>query len=397
MSRLGFYLWHWPMLVIPAEYLGHPLSVATNLVLLVGAFTLSVATYWLFENPLRYSDLLERSRSALALWPVTVGLVILVANLGIGLIEYRVAPSPIFLAAPKVATTGGNTAKSGDTTTVVNHDPYTEAVAASVAPARLRQSVPTNLNPSPLNLDGYTLGDCAAGPPPSRATSSQICRMGDTHAHRTMVLFGDSHAQMWMPALLPYATSHHWTLIPFVRVGCTTATFAPESAAYASCHALGEVGISPYPATRPALIIVSSAYSGEALNGDPNGIQVTGNGFWNELRAFKGSASLAVIQDIPYPLRSPIDCLLAHDATLGSCTFQLSDRFNETIDSDVALSAKLLGARFIPVVQWFCARSQCPMVIGNTIVYFDATHVSTAYAQQLARPLDAALKAATQA
>ena len=97
----GFYLWHWPILVIPAEYLGHPLSVATNLMLLLGAFTLSVATYWLFENPLRYSDLLERSRSALALWPVTVGLVILVANLGIGLIEYRVAPSPIFFAPPQ--------------------------------------------------------------------------------------------------------------------------------------------------------------------------------------------------------------------------------------------------------------------------------------------------------
>ena len=213
-----------------------------------------------------------------------------------------------------------------------------------------------------------------------------------------MVLFGDSHAQMWMPALLPFATRHNWTLIPLVRVGCTAQAFSAESGAeFASCRTWLKWAVSQVRQLRPGVIVLSTAYSGEALSGDPNGIKAAENGFWAELQALKGSAKLVVIEDIPYPGRSPIDCLLAHDATLGSCTYSFSDRFNDTIDGDVALSAQLLGAKFIPVVQWFCAHSQCPMVIGNTIAYFDPTHVSTAYAQQLARPLDVALRAATQA
>ena len=280
---------------------------------------------------------------------------------------------------------------------MVKHDPYAEAVAASVAPARLRQAVPTNLNPSPLHLSGYSLGDCATGGS-TTATSGPICRMGNTHAGRTMVLFGDSHAQMWMPALLPFATRHNWTLIPFVKVGCTAQAFSVESGAeFATVPHVVKVGSKPGPAAparsdRPLNRILRGG-----TDGDPNGIKAAENGFWTELQALKGSAKLVVLEDIPYPGRSPIDCLLAHDATLGSCTYSFNDRFNDTIDGDVALSAQLLGAKFIPVVQWFCAHSQCPMVIGNTIAYFDPTHVSTAYAQQLARPLDVALRAATQA
>jgi len=49
----AFYLWHWPVLVIAAEYVGHDLSTAVRLGLLAGAFGLSILSYAFFENPIR--------------------------------------------------------------------------------------------------------------------------------------------------------------------------------------------------------------------------------------------------------------------------------------------------------------------------------------------------------
>ena len=61
-GRTRFYLWHWPVLVIAALYAGHDLSLVAKLVLLAGAFGLSIVSYALVESPLR------RRR-----WPTPVG------------------------------------------------------------------------------------------------------------------------------------------------------------------------------------------------------------------------------------------------------------------------------------------------------------------------------------
>ena len=66
-TSYSFYLWHWPVLIIAAQYEGHQLSVRVNLLLLGAAFCLSVATYYLFENPIRHSErLAEPKRGSLS-------------------------------------------------------------------------------------------------------------------------------------------------------------------------------------------------------------------------------------------------------------------------------------------------------------------------------------------
>jgi peptidoglycan/LPS O-acetylase OafA/YrhL len=51
----SWYLWHWPFLAIAAEYSRTPLSLTTNLLLVLLALVLSAATYSLVENPIRHS------------------------------------------------------------------------------------------------------------------------------------------------------------------------------------------------------------------------------------------------------------------------------------------------------------------------------------------------------
>jgi len=49
----ALYLWHWPVLILAEQYVGHELTMTVKLVLVGGAFLLSCATYALVENPIR--------------------------------------------------------------------------------------------------------------------------------------------------------------------------------------------------------------------------------------------------------------------------------------------------------------------------------------------------------
>jgi peptidoglycan/LPS O-acetylase OafA/YrhL len=85
----ALYLWHWPVLVIALQYEQRALSVGVKLVLLVGAFLLSVASYRYFENPLRRSS--WRPNTGLLLWPATAAAVVVVAATALHGIHDKVA------------------------------------------------------------------------------------------------------------------------------------------------------------------------------------------------------------------------------------------------------------------------------------------------------------------
>ena len=60
----AFYLWHWPVLVIAAEYAGHDLSTAVRLGLLAGAFGLSILSYAALREPDQEDELAPADRRA---------------------------------------------------------------------------------------------------------------------------------------------------------------------------------------------------------------------------------------------------------------------------------------------------------------------------------------------
>lgn len=66
MLSYSFYLWHWPILMIAAQYRGTSLSVVHNLLLLLVALAISAVTFYLLERPVRASRYL-RNRQVLSL------------------------------------------------------------------------------------------------------------------------------------------------------------------------------------------------------------------------------------------------------------------------------------------------------------------------------------------
>jgi len=85
LGKLSYslYLWHWPILIIAAQYAGQSLSVKDNLFWVLVALVLSVGSYFLVERPIRHLRLLVRSRALSLL----MGAVLIGMSLGLATFE----------------------------------------------------------------------------------------------------------------------------------------------------------------------------------------------------------------------------------------------------------------------------------------------------------------------
>jgi len=92
------------------------------------------------------------------------------------------------------------------------------------------------------------------------------------------------------------------------------------------------------------------------------------------------------VEDAPVRTQETVDCLLARHATLGSCTFPINRRQQQTYRS-MRREVHGAGARYVRTLQWLCRRNRCPSVVGDIVTYRDHHHVTATYAHLLARPL----------
>jgi peptidoglycan/LPS O-acetylase OafA/YrhL len=370
----SFYLWHWPVLVIAGQYAGHELGLTTKLLLLLGAFGLSIASYRLVENPIRRLRL-NRPVGAL-LWPASAGLVLvlsLVILRSIGATAERFEAAAAAVKPPALVDTAS-------AATVESEKPL-PAVVAAVRAAERGAPLPSPLTPPVDRLRGdfYSFPD---GCTPSRhGTSSKICRLGAPGAAKTIVVFGDSHAEMWMPTILTMAKRDGWAVVPLVKVRCVPRSWGGTD----ECGRWSRWAKRRAEALRPDVTLVIGSRAGTV---DPlRSVRPVAD----MSRALKrSSASVIVIGDSPSQTRDPVDCLLARGATMKTCTGK-GTRVQARAEAAVAANAKRDGVAYVDTRPWLCAHPRgaatgflCPMVVNQTITCVDRGHVSRTYALELA-------------
>ena len=102
-------------------------------------------------------------------------------------------------------------------------------VIAAVQAARHGAPLPSPLAPAMNQLKSlpapYTLPAKCLGHDSSPVIASKICRLGDGSSKKVIVLMGDSHAYMWLPAVLEMAWHDHLAVVPLLRLGCTPANW----------------------------------------------------------------------------------------------------------------------------------------------------------------------------
>ncbi len=375
-----------PVLVIAAQYVGHPLSLAANLTLVGLALAISVLTTRWFEDPIRHSKRLAPPRLGLVLWPVTVSLTLLVVASSAQAIHERLDQLAGSIQ-PEAQAAATRRVQHQAEAAAPRLTPAEALVAWSASQRRGTTPVPNALSPLVQDLAGdiFPLGDCGAS---ASETSSDVCRFGDTTANRTIGVYGDYHAQMWMPGISRYARNDDYAVVPLTKDGCATAKWLHAEPGD-DCARWSTWAIGRLRNLHPDLIIVGESYSDAWRAG--NGAQAEA-GLTRELAALRRIPACR-------PDRRPRTCP-ASRRTASSPTMRPSQAHVPDHQRSPGRHAERLHRghcrRRLPAdAPMVLHTDRCPTVVGTTVAYRDSNHITRTYAAQLSRPFAAALKAAT--
>lgn len=359
----AWYLWHWPPVVFATLVFG-PLSTSEGLILVAASYLPALVSTRFVEQPIRQSTALRR--------PVGRAL-----GLGVACTVTAVAAGlALQLMVPTMQTA-----------------PPARAAGAKVLPVDTSvQTKASEMRPIPHEADrdrGQMYDDgCLAE---KQETRSGECRYGDTDGAKKVVLFGDSYAMHWFPALNKVAKRHGWTLIGLTKSGCQPAdvtVFEPSfSRPYTECDQWRADAVRRIAKEQPDLVVTSSmtkytVTEGEEKLDSDRSRQKLRSGYVRTLQSLKKNAdAVEVIDDVPRPRPDVLDCVASHPDKLDRCAV---GRDTAVSDTPLAEAARAVDdVRLIKPTSALCSDDTCPAVIGNVLVYRNAGHLSATYAETL--------------
>jgi hypothetical protein len=338
MGRLSYslYLWHWPVLVI-GQQLAANNSVTIRLGWIAIAALLAAVTYAAIESPIRLQPFLI-ARSGL-----TLGLAVLSAILCVG------------------------------------------AMGAWRAILR-RSELFRKYDRAVQDIPGVYRKDCApARPDPHPA----MCFFGEvTQPQSTVVLFGDSHAAEWFPALQEIAEVQHWRLATIVKPGCTPLNMRVDPQMYLVCEEWRRAAIEEIGALRPDLVIVTSA--SRAVDTDGKflaDVQVWEQGARDTFAALaRQGVKVRFIRDTPFAGYDVPGCLAqAEWDGRTQCPAPVSAvALSPDVYAAEERAAQGLGnVKFLDLSDRMCGPDRCYLEIGGQVIYRDGDHLTASFSRTL--------------
>jgi peptidoglycan/LPS O-acetylase OafA/YrhL len=386
IGRISYslYLWHAPLLIFGAFVLRGAMPIPAQVAAeVLAAGLLAAATYRWIENPLRrgrFIGTVPRRNLSLAL----------AAPVALAAVSFVTGQSAI----ARFQTVGSSPSYE------IRGDPL-----AGLVPAR----APLTDGPLPENLTPPLL-DPEAGlswPNPAQdgcnLTSDQVgsgpCLYGDQSSATTVVLFGDSHAIQWFPALQRVAVERHWRLLSLTKNACPyfDVSVMAGTHPYPQCDVWRESTFSRISSEHPQLVIVASSHVHQPAE---MGVPLVGQAATaalreGEIRAVTRLRSqvsdVAVIGDTPQLPFEPTDCLSTNPDHILRCAMPRDGALDADWLAGERSLAVATGAVFVDSSAWLCPTDLCPIVLGQFLVYRDTNHISWPFSAALASRLDAAL------
>jgi hypothetical protein len=218
---------------------------------------------------------------------------------------------------------------------------------------------------------------------------------GRRRSHTTVVLFGDSHAMQYFPALQRLAKARRWRLVVLTKAGCTPAALTVVNAElgrpYPECDLWRERALRRIErAEHPKLVITTGATHYAVVDGDrrlkgARARAMIAAAYAPTLRRLQAAAGqVRVLRESPRPPRDIPACVAKQLSHLRRCAFARRPALDHP--SVEAKAASLVpGVRAIDLTSRFCPRRLCPAVIGGALVYRNAGHITATYSATLAR------------
>jgi peptidoglycan/LPS O-acetylase OafA/YrhL len=367
----SWYLWHWPMLVIVPMIVGHALNWPERVGVVLLSLAVATASFLVIEHPARSLALPNAQwfagGAALSAVSVVVALVIL-GNL----------PSMTGRGRPV------QLVQSDNASTQVTRQ-MEQAVKAGLD----TMVAPSNLDPPPALAHNDVPQSSNDG---CHASYLQInqgpCVYGDPTGRYTVVLFGDSHMQQWLPAFASAGSYAHWRVVSWTKSACPPAeltVFNPIlKRNYTECNTWRALTIRRIAALKPAVVVVTGSeneFTGSMPSAEFARATVA---TLLDLQRTSG-AKVVYLEDTPYPGYSVPGCVVEHLGDVKSCDFPM-DRAYTYPARHRATAQAVASASTLKIVdpsEWICANGSCPAVVGNLLVYRDQSHISVEFSRWL--------------
>jgi peptidoglycan/LPS O-acetylase OafA/YrhL len=356
----SLYLWHWPVLVFApllATRWHHPwLGGRPAMFAAMGAF--AMASYLLVERPIRFRVVPKAPSGAVIACGLALSSLVAVA------------------IAPQLLPSGSD---------------------EHIALAAVRDLA----RPEPCPYFAADWHDPATAVPCTWRTGGKY----------TVALVGDSHAQMWQPALDRIAEKYDLTIVRVTRGGCpandVTVYHLDDGGAKVPDHECTAWRAAMYPRLiadfHPDLVLVSTRshvlgiqdHGSFLLPTDPRYLPLWTDAYVRSLRVLaSGGARVLVSAILPsLPERVPA-CLAAHGLKTHLCDWPVTvDKrvgpFNDVIRG---LPAQVPGVAAIDPTPLACPGGTCTAVIDGIVVHRDDNHLSATYVATLADRFEALLR-----
>jgi peptidoglycan/LPS O-acetylase OafA/YrhL len=387
----SWYLWHWPILILAPALLGRSLSESEALTMALISLVIAVLSFVLVERPIRRIQTFVRHPSL----GLTGGAVLVATSL-----------AAVALARPVFASLHAGPSVAPPVLVSRGTTPLTAQLSADLRVGVRARRVPSNLDPSVaaaaqdkpvIDKNGCLLVDAAI--------KSKPCVYGDKTSHTSVVLFGDSHAAAWFPAVNRISMREGWRLLVIAKSGCPAAAVnvVRYGRVFTNCPLWRRNAEQQIAALHPALVIV--AYS-QYLHGDrplagvPTGYGSTWLDGTEATFSFlhRAAARVVFVTDVPMLTQVAPDCVSGHMSNVRPCTVARTTgiRYPRVTHQERELAARN-HIDSIDSTSWFCTPGRCPVIVDNILMYRDAQHMTPQWSRFLAPVLADALKPVIQA
>lgn len=236
-----------------------------------------------------------------------------------------------------------------------------------------------------------------------RGRRSGVCLYGYRRGLRTVILFGDSHALQYFPALQPIAKQNRWRLLVLTKRECTPAAVTignRRGRRYSSCNLWRQWALRRIERTGGRAVVALSsdtAYRTFRPRGGkragPANAKALERGYIATLKRIRRAGlATVVIRATPKPTFYVPDCVATHRHRSGACSFRQRDRW--AWNFDLRAARRVGGTRLVDVTRSICRHGRCRAVIGNVLAYRDGFHLTATFARTLVPRLEPALKQA---
>ena len=388
------YLWHWPLLIISTSLCGF-FTPPWWLGLIIIALSLVLAdlTHRFVENPLRQ----HRPRPLLTDHPLRTAVTTLHQPAGAARAAGGSAVAAITVALlilhPVLASTV--TSQSQVVLTAQNY-PGAMALFGEPVPAGVEvQPDPLlvgDMMPPVAQVHCFVSSNKPADEFPSNYLTGEPCEFGDTQSTVEVYLVGGSHAEQWSSALDQLGKEMGFKVVTLLRQACPleygTLNREPE------CIGWRANAIDKILAAKPALVISNSTRPQSEIGYGPDIVPTGYLGFWQLLAA--NSIPFLGLRDNPWGFDATdqpqnfADCYATTREAIG-CGMR-RDQVYQPVDPAAEILAQWDNMASVDTADWFCDEVNCPVVIGNVLVYRDMHHISNAYAESTAPLLRTAIE-----